>query len=205
MKGAFIVVEGCDGSGKSTLIQSLKKFFESLDQVVLLTKEPLDPKIRERLLTEKLDALEQLQLFMLDRKQHVEGMIRPALEAGQVVLCDRFSPSTIAYQCGGESLDLLMVHSRDAEARGGLWPDMIILLDGDVAVFKKRLVSRGAVLTTYERKSQDYHERVRASFLEQAKVDPDHWVVVDAEKTAREAFADALARLETLFSNLGTP
>ncbi|MBI1957002.1 MAG: dTMP kinase [Candidatus Niyogibacteria bacterium] len=202
MNGTFLVIEGGEGAGKSTLVNGLKDALEKMGSAVLVTKEPYDQEIRKRLLTESLNAEEQLALFLQDRKAHIEHVIQPALDAGNIVICDRFSPSTIAYQCGGEGLDLEMVGRLDAEARGGLWPDKILLLDGSPVVFKERVFRRGAVLTTYERKPSDYHQRIRASFLAQAQADLSHWCIINAEKNEADVLIDALACLDPLMKAL---
>lgn len=238
MNGVFIVLEGGEATGKTTQLRLLAKDLQARGKRVIhamedgsgadrtafkalmlgrydvvVTKEPYFKRFRDRAQQEELPAKEQVQLFLDDRKAHVRMWIRPALERGKIVLCDRFSPSTFAYQCAGRGMDLKAVKARDQWARGaargrdgiiwdGIWPDRIVLLDGDPRALHARLAGRGEKLTVFEKLGMDFHERVRASFLEQARQDPEHWRVVNAEQGADEVFADILASLTTVFSNI---
>ena len=236
MSGVFVVFEGGEATGKTTQLRRLAKEFRArgkrvvqamedgsdADRLafealaanqcdVVVTKEPYFKRFRDRVQHEELSPREQTQSFLDDRKAHIGTWIRPALARGMIVLCDRFSPSTFAYQCAGRGLELGIVREWDrfirgaTEAEDGLWPDHIVLLDGDPRKLHVRLASRGEKLTVLEKEKMDFHERVRASFLEQARQDPKHWHVVNAEQSAENVFADILASLVAMFSNIGTP
>ena len=205
MKGVFIVFEGGEFSGKTT--QS-KKLAESLTEQgfdVVWTKEPggtpEGQKIREQLLHEKLTAWQELDLFLEDRKIHVENLIKPALAQEKIVISDRFSPSTLAYQGGGRGLDKELISEKDLEARSGLWPDKIILLDGDPEKLKERAAGRNERLTNFEKLGLDFHQRVRASFLQQAKEDPERWCIINAEEGIEEIFEKVKMCVESLLKN----
>ncbi|MBI2038946.1 MAG: thymidylate kinase [Candidatus Niyogibacteria bacterium] len=241
MNGVFIVFEGGEATGKTTQLKLLAKelqvrgkrvvyamedgsdedrlAFRALvaDRCdVVVTKQPYYKRFRDRVQHEELSPLEQAHIFLHDRKTHIGIWIRPAVTRGKIVLCDRFSPSTFAYQCAGRRLDLIAVMEWDRWVRGatkgeegivhdGIWPDRIVLLDGDPRKLHVRLASRGEKLTAFEKLGMDFHERVRTSFLEQARQDPERWRVVNAEQGAENVFADVLAGLESLLSNPETP
>lgn len=206
MKGLFIVFEGGEFSGKTTQSKKLAEYLKARGFNVVWTKEPGGTpegvKIRERLLNEKLNHQEELELFFEDRKIHVEKLIKPDLEAGKIVICDRFSPSTIAYQGGGRELDLEIILRKDAEARGGLWPDKIILLDGDPERLMERHAKRGEKPTNFEKIGLGFHQRVRESFLRQAEEDLNGWCVINAEKDIESIFEEVKKCVEPFLTKL---
>lgn len=204
-KGIFIVVEGDDGSGKSTIVDRLAAFLEEGEYSVLKTKEPgggsLD--IRKELFEIKKDVVSEAQLreretdlFLEDRKLHIQNVVLPALGRGEVVVCDRFTPSTIAYQGYGRGMLLEEIIKKDAEARQGLWPDKIILLDGNFEEFSRRLDP--AKLTRFDKESPDFHQKVREGFLAQVKEDPERWCVVNAEQSKEEVWQEVKRCIEKL-------
>lgn len=183
--GLFIVFEGPEGSGKTTQLQRLYRRLRRAGIPVIRTREPGGTRLGERLRTllkradEDLAPETELFLFLAARAQLVNTVIRPALAAGKVVLCDRYSPSTLAYQAYGRGLPLDQVAAADRLATGGLWPDLIVLLDLPV---EAGLARRGrAEADRFEAEDLEFHRRVRAGYLELARSDPERWLVLDAQ------------------------
>jgi len=216
----FIVIEGIEGAGKSTMVKALADLLESRGHRAVCTREPggtaLGLKLRRLLLEEQgeqIDPLTELLLFAADRAQHVYGLIRPALAQGQYVVCDRFTYSTLAYQGYGRGLPLDRLRMLNSLATGDLVPDLVFLMDLDPAIGLKRVKDRGrapichAVVgidsfegeDRFERLDLIFHEKVREGFLDLAALDPNRFCVLDATKSpevlANEA---ALALIERL-------
>ncbi|RMG69454.1 MAG: dTMP kinase [Nitrospirae bacterium] len=207
-KGFFISLEGIEGAGKSTLLRMLKEALDSEGYEVLTTFEPGDTKagarIREILLDPALKGLSpfaELLLYFSDRAEHVEKLLKPALNSGKVVLCDRFMDSTFAYQGYGRGLELETLFSLNRLATGGLKPDLTLLFDLDVRTGLRR--NRNASKNDrFEQESLQFHERVRKGFLELASKEPDRFVVIDAslpiDKVFDRAKKEVLKRLQSL-------
>jgi len=203
--GKFITFEGPEGSGKSTHIRMLAEYLRGRGVDVVLTREPGGTPTGEAIrgilqhdhAGEAPVGRAEVLLFLASRAQHVERLIRPALEAGRWVLCDRFSDSTLAYQGFGRGFDLAALRDADAFATGGLAPDLTVLLDVPPETSRERLRARlsqtlGAP-DRIEREDDAFHERLRAGFLELAAGEPARFVVVDTER-AREAVARDIRR-----------
>lgn len=194
--GKLILFEGCEGSGKSTLIKSLAAELRRINNSVLETREPghatfKGVKIREMLMDPNLPMTpkEELTLFIKGRADHFKKIIIPALRKGKIVLCDRSSPSTIAYQHYGRGLDLTNILVRDAQARKNIDFDLIILLDVNPEIGLKRKKPE----TRFELEKLNFHHCVRNGYLEQAENDPDgKWVIIDASKSAEVVKTKAL-------------
>jgi dTMP kinase len=176
MPGKFIVFEGGEKSGKSTQIELLQKYLESKNFQVVLTREPgsklstITQSIREIILNNKntnLTARAELLLFLADRAQHVAEIIQPALEQGKIVLCDRFDGSTFAYQGAARHLDLAEIKPMNTWAKSGLEPDLVVYLD--ITPEQAMARSRGEKHDRLDAENKDFHEAVRAGYLEQAK------------------------------------
>lgn len=189
-KGIFIAFEGGEGGGKSTQIERLAAYLRSKGHDVLVTKEPGDgdPGIRQKLLhpSKPLTREEELDLFCEDRQLHIRNWVIPALEGEKIVLCDRFEPSTKAYQGYGRGMSLELIDQKSRGARGSVYPQLIILLDLPPEVG----LARGKGDTSFEKEKLDFHQRVRRGFLEQAKSDPSRWRVVDATRPLEEVWED---------------
>ncbi len=185
----FVVVEGVEGSGKSTLAARLARLVEAEGFEVVLTYEPgatsLGESIRKILLDRRahLDELAELNLYLADRAQHVSETIRPALGRGAVVVCDRFSPSTIAYQGAGRGLGIDWVKELCSKTTRGIEPDLVLVLDLPPLEGLARL---GGFVDRMESEPMDFHERVRAAYLDLASENPDRYVVVDASLAPEE-------------------
>ncbi len=203
---AFVTFEGIEGSGKSTHLRHLGTHLRGLGRGVLETREPggtaAGAAVRRLLLDSDavpLSPLAELFLYCADRTQHVDEVIRPALAAGQVVLCDRFSDSTIAYQGYGRGLDLEALRALDARARGGLRPSLTLLLDCPVDEGLRRARGRSGPGDRFERETVAFHERVRAGFLALAAAEPDRFCVLDATEPVDRVRARVAAAAERLF------
>ncbi len=170
--GLFIVFEGVEGSGKTTQIDRLEDWLPTVQPApVVRTREPggteLGTQVRSLLLdAESRDPIvdrAELLLFAADRAQHVEQLIRPKLDTGSIVLCDRFTTSTIAYQGYGRGLDVGMIQNLNAIATAGITPDLTIWLDLDPAVGLRRAHDRG-VINRMDGESLEFHRRVRQGY-----------------------------------------
>lgn len=188
-KGLFITFEGGDGCGKTTQIKLLDEYLRNKGFKTLLTREPgskgLGVKLREILLNYdgEVSSVAESFLFLADRAQHVDCIIKPALEAGVIVLCDRHTDSTVAYQGYGRGLDLEQIYRLNKIATSGLEPDLTIVLDVDVETSQKRV---GAEKDRMESAGIEFFERVRNGFLEIAKQEPDRVKVVDSTQSIEE-------------------
>jgi dTMP kinase len=180
VRGLFIVLEGGEGSGKSTQVARLAQRLAECGADVVTTFEPgATPRgaaLRALLLDDAapLDARAELLLMAADRAQHVSEVVRPALAAGRVVVSDRFTPSTLAYQGVGRGLGVEAVGVVSAFAAGGLGPDLVIVLDVDADVAARR---RPIAADRMERAGDEFHDRVRAAYRELAAA--HGWTVVD--------------------------
>ena len=175
MKGLFITFEGIEGSGKSTQIALLADYLASLGKSIALTREPggtlIGDQIRKILLDPvhtMLSPAAELLLYAASRAQHLAEVISPALTAGRIVLCDRFSDATIAYQGYGRGLDLEMIYSLDQMVTARLVPDLTVLLDIDVVAGLKRAQLRNSSSglegeARFEQEDIAFHTRVRAT------------------------------------------
>ncbi len=188
----FIVLEGGEGVGKSTQAALLAGALGAV-----LTREPGGTSTGEDVRNLVLDrshrhlhARAETLLMLAARAQHVEEVIRPALEEGRDVVCDRFSGSTLAYQGYGRGLELGELAGLDAWARAGCEPDMVVLLDLAVGAGRRRRPA--GPRDRFEHEEDSFLERVRAGFLELARNDPARWRVVDASGSVEEV-ADAVA------------
>lgn len=189
IKGLFITFEGGDGCGKTTQIKLLDEYLRSKGYKTLLTREPgskgLGEKLREILLNYdgEVSPVCESFLFLADRAQHVDCIIKPALEEGIIVLCDRHIDSTVAYQGYGRGLDLEQIQNLNNIATSGLKPDLTIVLDVDVETSQKRV---GVEKDRMESAGIEFFERVRKGFLEIAKTEPERVKVVDSTQSIEE-------------------
>ena len=183
--GRFIVIEGGEGAGKSRLLAALGERLSASGREIVLTREPggtpLGEQVRSLVVRDVAvgDHLAELLLFEAARAHHVATVIRPALERGALVLCDRFAASSVAYQGYGRGLGRDIVERANAIATGGLTPDLTLLLDLPVEAGLARRAGEGAA-NHFDRETVAFHERVRAGFLELAREAPDAWRIIDA-------------------------
>ena len=193
MKGKFIIFEGGEGSGKTVQIKTLARKLKKLGKKVIITREPgstvIAEKIRQVILyenTEKLVPKAELFLFLASRAQHVQQKILPALKKGYIVICDRFSASTLAYQVGARNLPgENLIKKMDSYARSGLAPDMVIYLDVNPKIGIARKVRSLRKLTRIDKEKILFHEKVRKYFKKMIKQNKK-WHLVDANKSLQE-------------------
>lgn len=186
-QGLFISFEGGEGAGKSTQIERLAAWLEAQGQQVVLTRQPggtsYGQRIRKLILTpqsgEQLSARAELFLYLADRAQHVDSVIRPALAAGQVVICDRYTDSTLAYQGYGRQLDLDDLRELNLKATAGLIPDLTFWLDLNPLEGQARIQKRAA-LDRLELEQASFHERVYAGYQAMAQQEPQRWARIPA-------------------------
>jgi dTMP kinase len=198
----FITFEGGDGSGKTTQVRALESYLAGRGHACLLTREPggtsLGERIRQVLLQvgdHEIAPSTELFLYLADRAQHVSEIILPAINAGKLVLCDRFTDSTLAYQGYGRGIDLRLLRRLNDVADKGVRPDLTFLLDCRVeqglARTARRPVTAGQPREDrFEREKIEFHEKVRAGFLELARAEPQRFRIVDASRSEEEIAAD---------------
>lgn len=204
MRGLFITLEGVEGCGKTTQLRLLAGHLERRGCRVVTTREPGGTPLAEALrgllldpATGAISPLSELMMYAAARAQHVHAMIRPALERGDVVLCDRFCDSTLAYQGGGRGISPDQIRTLNTLATGGLAPDCTLLFDLPVEDGLARSGKRGA-LDRIEGESADFHRRVRGAFLDIARVEPERITIIDASAPVEEVFAAVCARVDRL-------
>ena len=203
----FLVFEGLDGSGKSSLMKRLETYLNQASIISIVTREPggtpLGDQLRN-LILEKSNhpptAKTELLMYQASRAQHVDLVIRPALIEKKWVLCDRFSASSIAFQGGGRGISVEQVEWLNSFSTENLIPDLTILLDLSVEESKKRRQGRsdqtGEKEDRIESEADTFHERVRHGFLKQAEKSPSNWLVLNAAKMPDELFTDLLQTLK---------
>ena len=212
----FISFEGIEGSGKSTAQRLLAEHLQGLGYDPLLTREPggcaLGRSLRPILLdarTRGLSSRAELYLFLADRAQHVAEVIRPALEAGQTVLCDRHADSTLAYQGYGRGLDPEHLRRINDMATGGLMPDLTLLLDLPVHCGLERAGLRnreeGTVLSEgrFDAESLEFHERVRQGYRSLAAEEPERFAIIDAAQPPEDVVLQCISAVEASLRQRG--
>ncbi|SHN66379.1 dTMP kinase [Desulfovibrio litoralis] len=205
----FITFEGIEGAGKSTALKLLSAYFVDNDYEYVLTKEPggseLGKELRRILLdpkTGKLSSNTELFLYLADRSEHVASLITPALEAGVIVLCDRYVDSTLAYQGFGRGLCVTELKELNKKATNNLVPDLTFLFDLEPEIGLKRARQRNQLENTehegrFEAEELAFHKAVRNGFLTLASEEPKRWRVLDATKTPGQLENEIIQHLET--------
>lgn len=190
-RGLFITLEGVEGSGKTTQVAALADALRKEGRAVTVTHEPggtrageairkifLDPEV-------SLDVASELLLVLADRAQHVREKLRPIVEAGEIVISDRYSDSTAAYQGYGRGFDLVLLGQLNRLATAGLVPDLTIVLDcaadTGLARTRERVKGQAHRFDRFESERMEFHRRVREGFLAIAKAEPDRVRVIDSE------------------------
>lgn len=184
-RGRFITLEGVDGAGKSTHLQFVADAVAAASRRhVIVTREPggtdLAERLREAILQQPMEPLAETLLIAAARADHVARVIRPALEAGTSVVCDRFHDATAAYQGAGKGVPLDLIERLGEAAHPGLRPDRTLVFDCSYEVAKQRLGASGKKLDRFERESQAFFERVRDAYLSRARAEPARMRVIDA-------------------------
>jgi dTMP kinase len=210
MIGKLIVFEGVEGAGKSTQIQQTAAWLQDIyGRSVAITRQPggtqVGQKIRQLLLQEPDDSapeviheMAELLLYGADRAQHIATVIQPQLDRGDLVLCDRFTDSTIAYQSYGRGIDRMSIERVNKLATGGLESDLTLWLDLDVELGLERVSGRGKP-DRMERASLDFHRRVQRGYQELAQMYPDRIVRIDANQPEASVQASIRVALKEIF------
>lgn len=208
----FITFEGPEGSGKTTQIQPLFADLRSRGYDVVVTREPGGTAIGDQIRRVLLDPANQemlpeaeILLFSASRAQLVGQVVRPALERGAIVICDRFADSTMAYQGYGRGLDLESLHRITQFATGGLMPDLTVYLDLDVeeGLRRKRVAGQqdSEAWNRLDQQAIDFYDRVQRGYLALASAEPDRWLVIDAARPTEVVQAEIRRRVGALLYN----
>lgn len=198
-KGLFITFEGTDGCGKTTQIELLKKYYEDMGRKVLVTREPgakgLGVKLREILLNYDGEVSPKCEsfLFLADRAQHIDVIIKPAIERGEVVLCDRHTDSTVAYQGYGRELDIAQIKMLNNIATGDVKPDLTFVFDIDIETAQARV---GKDKDRMESAGIEFFKRVRQGYLKIAESEPDRVRVIDGTKKIEDIHSEIIEILK---------
>ena len=196
----FITFEGGDGTGKTTQLKALESYFHAQGRACVSTREPggtaLGKMIRQVLLEvgkQPIASPTELFLYLADRAQHVQEVILPAIDEGKIVLCDRYTDSTLAYQGYGRGIDLKLLRQLNEIANRGVEPDLTLLFDCPVELGLSRTVQRQSNVgptrgreDRFEREEVEFHEKVRAGFLAMARAEPGRFRIVDASRSVEE-------------------
>ena len=192
-RGLFITFEGGDGCGKSTQLELVRKYLEEKGFKTLITREPgsvgLGQKLREVLLHYDGDVAPRAEafLFLADRAQHIAKIVKPAIDNGVIVLCDRHTDSSVTYQGYGRGEDIEQINMLNNLATQGIKPDLTLLFDVSTEVAQTRV---GSEKDRMESAGIEFHKKVRQGYLEIAKKEPQRIKVVDSNLSIEEVFAE---------------
>ncbi|HEU4604008.1 MAG TPA: dTMP kinase [Steroidobacteraceae bacterium] len=211
MNGKFITIEGGEGVGKSTQISALRDFLVERGYSVVVTREPggtrRAERIRELLLETTDEAMPpvcELLLMFAARSTHIENVIRPALQRGIWVICDRFTDATYAYQGGGRGMQFEKIEVLEHWVQEDLRPDLTLLLDAPVEIGEQRASARNeqrGITDRFEHEQRSFFERVRSAYLTRAANDPHRFAVIDASVERDAVAASIRSAVERLISN----
>ena len=201
-RGIFITFEGVEGAGKTTQVERLAA---ALGPDVVRTREPGGTPVAERirdifLTSDGITPMAELLLIAAARAQHVDELIRPALAANQIVICDRFIDATVAYQGYRGGIDLALIHHLNRVATGGLTPDITFILDLPPAIGLQRQQSGKTHRDRLDREPLDLHRKVREGYLSAAKADPDRVKLIDATQSPDTVHAAILTKYQNYLS-----
>lgn len=198
-KGLFITLEGADGCGKTTQLNLLKEYLTSRGYEIVVTREPggkgLGEKLREILLNYDGEVSDRCEafLYLADRAQNIDTIIKPAINSGKIVLCDRHTDSSVAYQGYGREQNIDNINMLNELAVNGVHPDLTIVFDIDTETSMARV---GAEKDRLESAGIEFHKRVRNGYLEIAKKNPQRIKVVDASQAIEEVQRDVIKIIE---------
>jgi dTMP kinase len=200
MAGLFITLEGVDGAGKSSHLDWLGDWFRQRGHVVRMTREPggtpVGERLREIVLYEAMHPETEALVMFAARREHIETVIRPALAAGEVVISDRFTDASFAYQCGGRGLEEGRLEVLEDWVQEGLQPHLTLLFDVPTEVAAVRL-AHAREPDRFEREQADFHARVREAYLRRARKHPKRIRVMDGSRTLEEVRAQLRQTLES--------
>lgn len=201
MMSKFITLEGVDGAGKSTHIPTIANLLRARGREVLVTREPggtpLGEKLRGLLLHEAMHPETEAMLMFAARCEHLEQVIRPALARGVVVLSDRFTDASFAYQCGGRGVSVDKMRQLETWVQGDFQPDLTLLFDVPVAISTQRLAGARDP-DRFEKENAEFFERIRQAYLERARDFPKRFRIIDSGKS----LAEITNELEILISSI---
>ena len=204
MAGLFLTFEGGDGSGKTTQINRLVTWLESQGRTVVLTREPggtdLGVELRNIVMHRKgfIAPRAEALLYAADRSHHIHTLVRPALERGDIVVQDRYLDSSVAYQGAGRVLDPDEVRELSLWGTERLMPDLTVLLDVPATVAKARQAAEDRDYDRLEAEAEDFHTRVRESYLALAEAEPERFLVVNGELPIEEIHQVVITRVSDL-------
>ena len=206
MKPQFIVLEGIDGAGKSSHVDTIMQTVEALGGTTVKTREPggtpLGEKLREISLHEQMTPLTETILMFAMRKENIANIIAPALDAGVNVVSDRFTDATYAYQGGGKGVSKDFIIAMENEIQQDLRPDLVLYFDVPVHVSKQRLDTHRETQDKFERESSEFFTNVRNAYLERAAANPDKFVIIDSTQPIEKVAADAVKAVANHFQNV---
>lgn len=201
-QGLFITIEGTEGMGKSTVISSLAKFLRQQGRVVLVTREPggteIADKIRDIILAHYVESMQpetELLLYFAGRIQHVQTVVLPAINSGKVVISDRFTDASYAYQGGGREISLSKIRLLEEQFVNDLQPHLTLLLDAPIELGLQRIAARGEK-DRIEQENLDFFQRVRVCYHQRARDYPERFHLIDATGSMAEVEQAALAIIE---------
>jgi dTMP kinase len=198
MNGIFITLEGIDGAGKSSHIAALQELLERNHKEVVVTREPggteLAEQLREMILHQSMDTLTEVLMVFAARRDHLMKCIEPALKRGAVVLCDRFTDATFAYQGAGRGFDLAVLQQLERWVQAELAPDLTLLFDLSPAIAAQR---RAAVREPdrFEQLQTEFFEQVRQGYMHRVELEPQRFVVLDAQQAPVQVWQDINAAM----------
>jgi len=186
MRGKFITLEGVDGAGKSSHVESIAALLRGRGRRVLVTREPggtpLAEKLRALVLAEPMDSLSETLIMFSARCDHLHRVLEPALAEGTWVVCDRFTDATVAYQGGGKGVPLELIERLRSAVHPDLEPDLTLVFDCPFEVARERLGRTGKALDRFEREGREFFQRVRGTYLREAAARPARIRVIDASR-----------------------
>lgn len=207
MRGVFITLEGGEGAGKTTALAFVRDWLIRAGHTVLVTREPggtpFAERVRDILLHAKeIDITPEAETLMMfaARAEHLKRVIRPALDQGTTVLCDRFTDATYAYQGGGHGVPVQRIAVLEEWVQGGLRPSMTILFDVPVEMGLARMAARNGAPDRFESRNRDYLERVRQTYLQRAALEPERTQIIDASDSLKDV-EESVALVLTKFFN----
>ncbi len=208
MTGKFISIEGIEGAGKTTQLNFIQKYLSEQGKQLVVTREPggtaLSEQIRDLLLSPREEGMAvdtELLLMYAARAEHIEQVIKPALQRGDWVISDRFVDATFAYQGGGRGVDVDRIKSISDWTLKGLETDLTIVFDLSVALSQQRVISRNNEVDRFEQEKAAFFERIRHAYLDRAQQEPHRVQVIDASQTIEQVQSQLTSLLNKLLDS----
>lgn len=202
----FISIEGGDGAGKSTYIPKIKEYLESLGEEVILTREPggteLSEKLRELFTDKEMSVVTETLLLETSRADHVDRVIRPALQSGKWVICDRFSDSTYAYQCAAKGFPEAQLRQLEAIVHKDVNPSITFFFDTPLNISKQRLLKTGKKLDRFEVAPDETKIAITEGYKTLVKRNPDRYRLIDSSKTIEETSEQVMGYLKDFVDDI---